>query len=234
MGRRRAKFLQQSTRLNETFRLSVVAAWLAPLHAANVSHSASLPPSLLCRSLEIMWDSPGGGKLSRGEQKVFVVAKLAEIVVIQSRIIDLSSNLCDLMWLDVQPTSEVVWNVSFKLFFDDVKHFHFLLAFTLTTPNKTVESFSNTERNVLGSQSKEAQMTKPLFNSWLTPWKSFSWSPPQCGWGSSLHVFRSYREVGGSPPVQCVAPLVEVLALLKQEKCSFQKVQLLKNDLLNV
>lgn len=105
-------------------------------------------------------------------------------------------------------------------FFDDVKHFLFLLAFTETTSNQIVKSFPKTEEesniDVLGSQKQRSKnATKSSgFLSWLTPWKSSGWSVVAV---CSLHVFRSYQEVGGSPPVRSVAPLVEVPTLLKRK-----------------
>lgn len=172
------------------------------------------PPSSLCRSFKTMWDSPGGGRLSWGEQKSPCGCKASgdcgdTIAQHRSFIKPLRPNVArcaDNIRGGLKCFIQVV--------FDDVKHFHFLLAFKCVSNTERKEGNIKCSKLLELALGKEAQMAKPLFNSWLTPWKSFSWSPPQRSWGSSLHVFRPYQEVGGSPPVQCVASLVEVLALL--------------------
>lgn len=80
---------------------------------------------------------------------------------------------------DVQPKSQVIQIVFFVfVFFDDVKDFLFLLT---TTSNKTVTmllQLREKPEDVLGSQSKEPKMTKPLcLILGKTLWKSFSGSP---------------------------------------------------------
>lgn len=76
---------------------------------------------------------------------------------------------------------------------------------------------------------KEAKLLKPLRFILGQPPEELQLEPSLAWLLLAPYSFRSYQEVGGSPPVQSVAPLVEVLTLLKWKKRSSQKVQKLKN-----
>lgn len=132
------------------------------------------PPSSFCHSFKTIWDSEEVGGF-------LVVSKnVVEMVEARLRTMDLSSNLGDLMWPDVQPESEVVWNAWLKLFFFLMMWSTFSSYWRSWKPHQTkwlkVSPRQKEESNVdvLGSQQQRSKKAiKPLrFIRGLTVWKS--------------------------------------------------------------